>query len=312
MHTVTVQIPCYNESETIPGVLRDIKSCYPSEINVVVIDDGSTDNTAEIAVAAGADFVLKHSINKGLAEAFRTGIEHAYKTGADILINMDGDHQYPARYIPDLVKPILEGEADIVIGNRQTSTIEHFSPLKRLLQWVGTRSVSLLLGEPNIKDAVSGFRAYNRTAMREINVIGKFSYVLDTIIQAKVKGLRLASVDITTNPPTRPSRLFRSSFHHIRKSAMDIIRVYAMYRGMRFFFWVGIVFLFLGSVPMVRFLLSYLAGRGDGMVQSLIFGAMFIIISAVMFALGIIADLQSKNRNLIERLLQKQKDSEVK
>ena len=306
-----VQIPCYNEEETIAKVLKEI----PKEIldfkaiSKIIIDDGSTDSTIEEANNAGANHIIHHDINLGLGTSFRTGQEYAIKEKVDILVNTDADNQYPGRYIPALIQPILDGEADIVIGNRQTWRVPHFSLHKKFLQWFGTRMVSILIGEPNIKDAVSGFRAYNRRALLVLNVTQRFSYVLDTTIQAKVKGLRVTSIDITTNPPTRPSRLFRSNFHHIRKSTMDVIRVYAMYRPMRFFFWIGIIFLLLGVYPMFRFLYDYFLGSGgEGMIQSLIFGSTFVIIGVLMFALGIIADLLAKNRALMERIIEEQRE----
>jgi len=305
-----VQVPCLNEEESIETVIKWIPKTIErvKTVQTQIIDDGSIDNTVAIAKGLNVDNIIQHQSNKGLGNAFRSGVDNAIALNADILVNTDGDNQYPSRYIPDLIQPILDGTADIVIGNRHTKDIKHFSWSKRRLQWLGTKIVSILIGEPNIKDAVSGFRAYNRKAMLRINVTSTFSYVLDTTIQAKVKGLRIASVDITTNPPTRPSRLFKSTFQHIRKSTMDIIRVYAMYRAMRVFFWIGVVFFLIGLVPMLRFVYDYFLGSGgEGKIQSLIFGSTFIMCSVILFALGIIADLLSKNRILIERVLLKQK-----
>ena len=307
---VIIQIPCFNEESTIGLVVSSVpeRVLGVSLVTIVIVNDGSKDRTEAVALKSGADHIIRKHSNEGLGNAFRSGLDYAISQRADILVNTDGDNQYPSRYIPDLIQPILDGTADIVIGNRQTSKVAHFSVFKKSMQWLGTRLVSILIGEPNIKDAVSGFRAYNRKAMLELNVTSSFSYVLDTTIQAKIKGLRIASVDITTNPPTRPSRLFKNNFHHIRKSAMDIIRVYAMYRPMRVFFWAGAIFLLIGSVPMVRFLVDYFfVGEGDGKIQSLIFGATFIIIGVLIMALGIIADLLAKNRMLIERILLDQK-----
>ena len=306
-----VQIPCFNEELTIEELLIEARLAteHLDSCELVVIDDGSIDDTIESAKNSGADHVISHESNRGLGKAFRSGLQFAISYGADVLVNTDGDNQYPSKYIPDLIQPILDGSVDIVIGNRQTRSVKHFSLFKKSMQWLGTRLVSVLIGEPNIKDAVSGFRAYNRKAMLELNVTSSFSYVLDTTIQAKMKGLRIASIDITTNPPTRPSRLFKNNFHHIRKSAMDIIRVYAMYRPMRVFFWVGIVFLLVGSIPMFRFLADYFfVGEGEGKIQSLIFGATFIIIGVLIMALGIIADLLAKNRMLIVRVLNERKE----
>jgi len=275
---------------------------------ILVIDDGSTDRTSDVASLLNVEHIIRNEGNKGLGHSFGMGMYYAYANGADILINTDGDNQYPSRYIPSLIQPIIDGTADIVIGNRQTKNIKHFSWSKKRLQWLGTKVVSILIGEPKLRDAVSGFRAYNRKAMLNLNVTSTFSYVLDTTIQAKVKGLRIVSVDITTNPPTRPSRLFSSTFQHIRKSTMDIIRVYAMYRAMRVFFWIGLTLLIIGLAPMIRFVYDFFFGNGgDGKIQSLIIGSTFIMSSVIMFALGVIADLLSKNRMLIERLLDKDK-----
>ena len=307
-----IQVPCLNEAQTITQVIQEIPPLIQGieDIEICIIDDGSSDETVALARKAGADHIIEHVTNQGLGTSFRDGMSYAYAMGADILVNTDGDNQYPGKYIPALVAPILDGSADIVVGNRQTKGITHFSSWKKFLQWLGTGVIRGLLQEPNVKDAVSGFRAYNRKAMRELNVVSTFSYVLDTTIQASAKGLRLASVDIKTNPPTRPSRLFRSNFHHIRKSVMDIIRVYAMYKGMRFFFWVGTIVMIIGAVPIVRYLYDYffLPSHGDGKIQSLTLGTALIVISVLMFALGIIADLLSKNRMLLERILNEEKD----
>jgi len=305
-----VQIPCFNEEKTLPLVLDDIPHTIDgiSKIDTQVIDDGSTDMTVEIARRHQVDHIIINEVNKGLGFSFNRGLLNAYQHHADILVNTDGDNQYPSRYIHDIIQPILNGEADIVIGNRQTSSISHFSFVKRRLQALGTSVVKTLVADPSIKDAVSGFRAYNRRAMQALNVTSSFSYVLDTTIQAKAKGLRIASVDITTNPPTRPSRLFKSDFQHIRKSAMDITRIYAMYRPMRVFFWIGLILLIIGLIPMVRFVYDYFLGAGGvGKIQSLIIGSTLIMSSVIMFALGIIADLLGKNRTLIERILNEQK-----
>jgi glycosyltransferase involved in cell wall biosynthesis len=297
-----------NESKTLASVIDEIPSSLFAQL--FIIDDGSTDDTVEVARRAGADYVISNGRTLGLGTSFAIGMSYALSQGADILVNTDGDNQYPSSFIPDLIQPILEGRADIVIGDRQTASIKHFSMIKRLLQWLGTWVVRSITNEPEIKDAVSGFRAYSRKAMLELNITSEFSYVLDSTIQASMKGLRIVSVPIQTNPPTRPSRLFRSTFQHIRKSTMDIIRVYAMYKPMRVFFWIGVFFLVVGSIPLVRFIYDYLYDDGQGKIQSLIIGSMCIVVSFVMFARGIIGDLLAKNRMLIERLLNEKKKSE--
>lgn len=306
-----IQIPCLNESKTLHLVLRGIPKSIPGikKIEVLVIDDGSEDLTHELAQKLGVDHIIRNPQTLGLGNSFRIGMDYSYRIGADLLVNTDGDNQYPSENIPELIAPLLEAKADMVIGNRNTAKIKHFSIVKKFLQALGTKVVQTLVRDKELKDAVSGFRAYNRYAMSKINVTSSFSYVLDTTIQAKIKGIRMVSVDIRTNPPTRPSRLFRSNFQHVRKSSMDIIRIYAMYKAMRVFFWIGIVLMLIGLIPMVRFLIDYFWGSGGaGKIQSLIIGSTFILSSVIMFALGIIADLLGKNRMLIERLLEKEKN----
>lgn len=304
-----IQIPCYNEEETLPLVLKDIPKQIEGIdcIELQIIDDGSTDKTVEVAKALGVHHIIKNSSNLGLGNAFRIGMNHALQQGADILVNTDGDNQYPSHYITALVKPILEGQADVVIGNRQTKTIKHFSPIKKFFQWLGTSVTRTLIGEKKLKDAVSGFRAYSQHAMLQLNVTTNFSYVLDTTIQAAQKRLKMESVDITTNPPTRPSRLFSNMFQHIRKSGMDLIRVYSMYSPLRVFIWIGVFFFSLGMIPMLRFVYFYIFYAGHGKIQSLIIGSMLIVISFNCFALGVIGDLLAKNRTLIEYILKELK-----
>lgn len=301
-----IQIPCYNEEKTLPLVLKDIPKSINNieKIEIQIIDDGSSDRTIEIAEQLGVHHIIKNIGNKGLGNAFRIGVENALKNGADILVNTDGDNQYPSMYIADLIQPIINKKADIVVGNRQTGKINHFSPVKKFFQSLGTMVTKVLSGEKNVTDAVSGFRAYSREALLELNVTSSFSYVLDTTIQASQKRLKAVSVDIETNPPTRPSRLFKNIWQHIRKSGIDIIRVYSMYKPLRVFLWLGSIFFIIGCIPMIRFLYDYFfINAGQGKVQSLIFGAIFITISTNFFALGIIGDLLAKNRILIEYVL---------
>lgn len=307
-----IQIPCFNEEHTLKSVIDTIPDSIPTidTIEILVIDDGSTDQTSIVAQELGVHHLIRNSSNLGLGTSFQIGMNYAYANDADILVNTDGDNQYASIDIPKLIQPILSSDADIVIGNRQTSTINHFSALKKILQFIGTKAVQTLIRESEIKDAVSGFRAYNRNAMRKINVTSTFSYVLDTTIQSKIKGLSLTSVDIKTNPPTRPSRLFKSNFQHVRKSTIDIFRIYIMYRAMRVFFTLGAITLILGMIPMIRFLVDFFWGTGgNGKIQSLIFGSTFILIGIILFALGVIADLLNKNRMLIERVIEQEKGS---
>lgn len=306
-----IQIPCYNEEKTLPLVLQDI----PKEISGIdkielqVIDDGSTDKTVEVAKELDVQYIVQNIGNKGLGNSFRIGVNSALKLGADILVNTDGDNQYPSQYIAKLIEPILKGEADIVVGNRQTSQVKHFSPLKKFFQWLGTKITIFLSGEGAIEDAVSGFRAYSRAALIEMNVTSSFSYVLDTTVQAADKRLKMVSIPITTNAPTRPSRLFKNMWEHIFKSGIGIFRVFAQYKPLRIFWGLGGILFCLGSIPIFRFLYDYFyLGNGEGKIQSLIIGSILLSVGFNCFALGIIGDLMGKNRMLIERILNKLKN----
>jgi len=312
---LVIQIPCFNEEGTLGLVLKDIPKSIDGIdiIETLIIDDGSTDETTTVAKTYGVDHILQNTANRGLGISFKTGMDHALTVGADILVNTDGDNQYPSRYIPDLIKPILEGRADIVVGDRQTSSISHFSPLKKFLQWLGTRVTIALSGEKAVVDAVSGFRAYSRSAMLDLNVTSKFSYVLDTAIQASNKRIASTSIPIQTNAPTRPSRLFSSLFQHIRKSTINLLRTFAFYKPLRVFMGIGGVIFLIGLIPIVRFLYDYFFGiGGSGKIQSLIIGSILLSVSLNCFAMGVIGDLMSRNRILIEEILRKVKDQEPK
>jgi len=308
-----IQIPCYNEEKTLGLVLKDI----PKSINGIdrietqIIDDGSSDGTVEVARALGVNHIIRNTANRGLGRSFGMGMDNAIKAGADILVNTDGDNQYPSRYIAGLVAPIVLGDADIVLGDRQTARIAHFSPLKRLLQWLGTRVTIILSGERQLADAVSGFRAYSRQAMMELNVTSDFSYVLDTTVQSANKRLKTVSIPIETNPPTRPSRLFSNIFQHIRKSTVNLLRTFAFYKPLRVFFLVGFAISIVGSVPIFRFLYDVFWGSGgSGKIQSLIIGGILLSVGFNCFTLGVIGDLMSRNRKLIEGTLTRLKNME--
>jgi len=306
-----IQIPCYNEEETLELVMQDIPKSIPgiTKIETQIINDGSTDNTLEKAKELGVDHILNNIGNKGLGNSFHIGLTNALKLGADILVNTDGDNQYPSKYISELVQPIIKGKCDIVVGDRQTSQITHFSRVKKFLQWLGTKVTIVLSGEREVEDAVSGFRAYSYQAMLELNVTSGFSYVLDTTVQASKKQIKMSSIPITTNKPTRPSRLFKNMGQHIWKSTSNLLRVYAMYKPLRVFVGLGLVFLLIGCIPMVRFLFDYFfSSNGEGKIQSLIIGSVLISIAINCFTLGIIGELMSKNRSLIESVLQMQKE----
>lgn len=310
-----IQIPCYNEEKTLPLVLEDIPKKIEGIdiIEIQIIDDGSTDKTVEVAKQWGVHHIIQNTGNKGLGISFQKGLNHALYLGADILVNTDGDNQYPSYYISDLVQPILNKEAEIVVGNRQTSQIKHFSLLKKFFQWLGTKVTIILSGEKEVEDAVSGFRAYSREALLELNVTSRFSYVLDTTVQSSVKKIKMVSIPIETNLPTRPSRLFKNMWQHIRKSAIDILRVYAMYKPLRVFIGLGMIFLLIGAIPIVRFLYDYFfITGGEGKIQSLIIGSILLSISFNCFALGIIGDLMNRNRTLIEYVLKEQKNNNIK
>jgi len=308
---IVIQIPCFNEERSLPDVLKDIprEILGADEVLVQVINDGSTDDTAEVAAAYQVDFILNNIGNKGLAYSFHRGMMHALNINADILVNTDGDNQYPSRYIEDLVRPIINKQADIVVGNRQTQTISHFSRTKKFFQWLGTRATITLSGDDMLEDAVSGFRAYSREALCELNITSSFSYILDTTIQASNKKLKTLSIPIHTNAPTRKSRLFSNMWEHMYKSGKQLLRVFAMYKPLRVFFGLGSIFFLIGAIPIIRFLYAYFFGfDSDGKIQSLVIGCMFISISMNMMALGILGDLLSKNRQLIEANLRQTKE----
>ncbi|MBU0647835.1 glycosyltransferase family 2 protein, partial [Patescibacteria group bacterium] len=251
-----IQIPCYNEEKTLPLVIKNIpqKIKGVDKIETQIIDDGSTDQTVAVAQKLGVNHIISLPFNRGLGNAFKIGIQNALKNKADILVNTDGDNQYSSKDITKLVEPIINKQAQIVIGNRQTDQINHFSLTKKILQRIGSNTVAYLAGV-QIPDAVSGFRAYSRDALLELNITSEFSYVLDTIIQAAKKRIKITSVDIKTNPPTRKSRLFNNIYEHVIKSTQNLIRVYVFYEPLKTFSFIGGFFCLVGLVPMIRFLI---------------------------------------------------------
>ena len=308
---VFIQVPCLNEEETLPLVLQSIPKSIPGvdELEILIIDDGSTDRTVEVAREHGVTHFVRHTRNQGLARSFRDGVHYALANGADIVVNTDGDNQYPQERIPDLLAPVLAGEADISIGDRQTQKIAHFSPLKKLLQRFGSWVVNLA-ADTKLPDAASGFRAYSKESLLRLNIVTQFSYCMETIIQAGNKRLRIASVPIETNPKTRESRLFRNMPEHMIKSAQAILRSYIMFKPFVFFAVIGLVMLVLALIPFVRYLVLiwFFPEQTGGNVQSLILGAAFIIGSLLAFALGVLADLQRTNRVLMEEQLERTKE----
>lgn len=303
-----VQIPCYNEEKTLPLVLRSLPK-YIKGVDVIetqIIDDGATDKTFDVAVKHGVDHIVRNIGNKGLAYAFKAGVENALSRGADILVNTDGDNQYDSRDIAKLVRPILDGKAEIVIGDRATAKIRHFSFWKRFFQWFGSLTTGFLAGQ-KVYDAVSGFRAYSREALLQINVVSEFSYVLDTTVQAAKKKLKIEHVNINTNSPTRSSRLFKSMWQHIKRSSADLIRIYTLYEPFKVFLILALVFIATGTYPIGRYLYFYFSGQGSGHIQSLIFGTILYVIGFQFLGLGILGEHMRINRKLIEEILNKLK-----
>jgi len=303
-----VMIPCYNEEKTLPLVLNSIPKKIKGidKIETLIVDDGCTDKTAEVAKKLGVNYIVKHNGNKGLARAFVSGLEESLKRGADIIVNTDGDNQYPQKDIPKLIRPILSREAEIVVANRQTSQIKHFSFLKKLLQSWGSWVVRLASGT-KIPDAVSGYRAYSKDAAMQINVVTEFSYVIETIIQASKKKISIAHINIKTNPKTRESRLFKNIWQHVKKSGTTIIRVFAMYEPLKTFSLMSLLLITPGVLIGFRFLYFFFKYNASGNVQSLILSAILLIIGFQIFLIGLVADLIADNRKLIEDFIYKEK-----
>ncbi len=305
---LVVQCSCLNEEKTLGTVLEQIPKQIAGidSIEVVIVDDGSTDQTIAVAKQHGVRHFVLHPATQGLARGFKDAVEKSLAIGADIIVHTDGDNQYPGDRIPDLVAPILAGRADMVIADRQTQTIQHFSPIKKLLQRFGTWVLNQA-ANTRVPDAPSGFRAYSREAAIRLNTVTTFSYAMETLIQAGNKQLAIASVQITTNPKTRESRLFRSSWEHVTKSGAAIFRAFLMYRPYVFFGVLGAVLLILGVFPFARFLYFLTRGEGGGHLQSLIAGSVLLVASFIAFTLGVVADLIRINRTLIEQSLEHQK-----
>lgn len=305
-----IQIPCLNESGILPAVLKGIPSKIDriDRIEVLVIDDGSTDGTSGVAKENGVEHILRFNRTVGLARAFKAGIEKASELGADIIVNTDGDNQYDPSDIPKIIQPILDGKADIVIGSRRVS---EQGPVKALLQWLGSALVSRLSGI-KIADATSGFRAFSRNAVAQLNIMSDFSYTLESIIQAGAKGLVVINIPVKTNRPTRRSRLYKNNLHYIKRSLGTIIKVYVSYEGFRVFLASGTVFIFAGIVLISRYLYFYLAGINPaGHIQSLIAAAILIIVGFLVTALGIITELACGTRRIAEETLARIKKFEI-
>lgn len=296
-----IQIPCYNEEATLGVTLRDLPRELPKIDNIewLVINDGSTDQTVQVARDHGVAHVVHLPSNQGLARAFMAGIEASLAAGADIIVNTDADNQYRAADIAKLIQPILDGRAEIVIGERSIAQMKHFSIAKRILQRIGSWVVSVA-SNTRVMDAPSGFRAFSRDAAIGLNVFSTYSYTLETIIQAGQKNVPIASVPIETNPPLRPSRLMKNTFGYVMRSIATIVRIFMSYSPLRFFFTLSAVPLTVGFVLSARWLLLYFEGTTRTHVPSLVAAAVFLLAGFQLVALGLLADLLSVNRKLLE------------
>jgi glycosyltransferase involved in cell wall biosynthesis len=305
---LVVQIPVLNESATIADVLHDIPREIPgiSTITVLIIDDGCSDDTVLVALQHGADHVVRHTSNKGLASAYQTGIDTALRLGADIIVNTDGDHQYPGSEIPRLVEPIIQGRADVVIGDRQVQQLEHFSPLKKWLQHMGS-SVVRWASDTDVPDTVSGFRALTREAALRTFVTTDFSYTVESLIQAGKRRLTVVTVPITTNLTRRPSKLHRGNWHFIKRQAAIIARTYTRYEPLKVFSYASAAFFVAGTALLLRagyvFIGRHLWGLEASNDQSLVLGSMLFIMALLTFLIGLLADLVGSERRITEEVL---------
>jgi glycosyltransferase involved in cell wall biosynthesis len=299
-----IQIPCLNEADTLPATLRDLPRSIPGidRIEVLVVDDGSRDATVDVARAHGVHHIIGFRRRKGLAAAFMAGIDAALKLRADYIVNTDGDNQYSGQDIPTLLAPLLAGEADICIGDRNITELEHLSPSRKLLQRLGSWVVRQV-SNTQVPDTTSGFRAYTRDAALRMTIVSEFSYTLESIIQAGKKRMAIAHVPVRTNQRTRESRLFDSVYSYIKKSGATIVRIYAMYEPLKVFTYIGLAIFGVGFAISVRFLYYYLTGTGTGHLQSLILSAVLLIVGFQVLLIGLLADVISGNRKLLEDLL---------
>lgn len=308
-----VQIPCLNEAATLPATIADIPRAIDGidTVELLVIDDGSTDGTADVARSLGVDHVVSFKRRRGLGVAFRRGLDHALALGADVIVNTDADNQYRGADIPRLIEPVVAGRADLVVGDRQTDQMSHFTRTKRFLQRWGTWGVRRISGT-NVTDATSGFRAYGREAAMRVMVFSRFSYTLETILQAGIEGLSIETVRVGTNAPTRPSRLFKSIPQYLRKSIETLFRVYTMYYPLRVYMAIGMA-LFAGGLAIgARFVVYYVLGEGLGHVQSLILASVLLLAGIQVALIGLVADVIANNRKLLEEVLVRLKQLEYR
>lgn len=298
MTKLIIQIPCYNESQTLAETIADLPKTIPgiSRIRILVVDDGSTDDTTQIALKSGADYVIRHRRNRGLAQSFMTGLNAALALGADVIVNTDADHQYPGRYIPDLVAPIISGAADLVIGDRQPGTNIHFSPIKQMLEKLGSWVIRRL-SQTDAPDAPSGFRAYSRYTALRIQVYNSYSYTLETLIQAGKERMAIAHIPIETNPALRPSRLHKGILNFIWRQSGTIIRSYILYQPLKTFLLLGIPFLLGGGFLLARFLFFYFLGEaGVGRYgQSVSIGGTLTMFGMILILMGLLGDAVRAN-----------------
>src|SRR4051794_29626289 len=308
-----IQIPCLNEEEQLPATLGDLPRTVAGfdEVEWLIIDDGSTDATVEVARAHGVDHIVRLTNNKGLAAGFQAGLDASLKLGADVVVNTDADNQYHGGDIPKLVAPILAGNADMVVGDRRVEEVEHFSPLKVRLQKLGSWVVRQA-SETAVPDTTSGFRAYNREAAIQMAVVSKYTYTLETIIQAGKLLVAIDHVPIRTNPQTRESRLFPSMWSYVRRNAVAITRIYAQYEPLRVFMTLAFILFLAALIPWTRFVVAYVGGDGAGHVQSLIFGAVLFNAAVVLAALGIIGDLLFAQRIMAQRIFERVRRIELR
>ncbi|HJW46450.1 MAG TPA: glycosyltransferase family 2 protein [Lysobacter sp.] len=301
-----IQIPCLNEAGTLAIALEALPRQVAGfdKVEWLIIDDGSTDNTADLAKELGVDHIVRHPVNRGLATAFMTGLDASLRLGADVIVNTDADNQYEAMDIPKLTGPVLAGEADMVIGARPINDTEHFSWIKKKLQHLGSWAVRMA-SKTDVADAPSGFRAISRETAMRLNVFNAYTYTLETIIQAGISNLRVISVPVRTNADLRPSRLVKSISSYVRRSLFTIFRVFVTYRPMFFFFWVSVLLAIPGLILGTRFTYHYLTDTGAGHIQSLILASLMLTLSALAGLCGLLSDLIATNRKLLERIHQR-------